>query len=43
MEKVAPLSKSFKTIFYLIFSEEGKIPFGSVKVRRSLNFEFKFV
>jgi hypothetical protein len=32
MEKVVPLFKPFKTIFYSQFSENGKVLFGSVKV-----------
>jgi hypothetical protein len=41
MDKVVSLIKAFKTMFYFNFFEPGKILFGSVKVRTSLNFEFK--
>jgi hypothetical protein len=41
MEKVVPIVKPFKTIFYSKFFEPGKVLFGSVKVRTGLNFEFK--
>jgi hypothetical protein len=41
MDKVVSLIKAFKTMFYFNFFEPGKILFGLVKVRTSLNFEFK--
>jgi hypothetical protein len=43
MEKVVPLIEVVNTIFYFKFYEPRKVLFGSVKVRTSLNFEFKFV
>jgi hypothetical protein len=44
MEKIVPLFKTFKIIFYLNFSEQGKVLFWSVKIWKDLNsFEpFKF-
>jgi hypothetical protein len=41
MEKVLPLFKLFKSIFYFKISEPGKVFFGSVKISMGLNFEFK--
>jgi hypothetical protein len=43
MEKVLPFFKTFTTIFYFKLFEPGKVLPASIKVRMSLNFEFKFV
>jgi hypothetical protein len=44
MEKVVPLFKSFKTLFYFKLFDLEKVPFGSTKFWKNLNlFEpFKF-
>jgi hypothetical protein len=41
MEKIVPLLKTIKTMFYIKFLGPRKVLFGPVKVQISLKFEFK--
>jgi hypothetical protein len=43
IEKVVPLLKPFKTIFYLKQFNPEKVLFGSKEIRTGLKFEFNFV